>query len=184
MNYRRATLGLALIVVALGIVVWDMRKTRDKPVSVSARSDYRLKDFRMQAFNDEGGISFSLQSPLLERDPEGKTLKIQTPIFEFPGEQGQVWQARAGNAWVSDRGQEVRLRKQVQIIGPVSKRGLRTEFVSEQLSVFPKQHRISSPEWVTVHHGRSILKGKGLEADMKQRRVKLLAEVQARYVPK
>ena len=47
MNYRRATLGLALIVVALGIVVWDMRKTRDKPVSVSARSDYRLKDFRI-----------------------------------------------------------------------------------------------------------------------------------------
>lgn len=184
MNYRRATLGLSLIVVVLGIVVWDMRKARDKPVSVTARSDYRLKDFRMQAFDDEGGISFSLQSPLLERDPEGKTLNIQTPTFEFPSEKGQIWQARAGSAWVSDRAQEVRLRDHVQIIGPISKRGLRTEFNSEQLSVFPKQHRISSSEWVTVNHGSSILKGKGLEADMKQRRVKLLAEVQVRYVPK
>ncbi|MFN5702509.1 MAG: LPS export ABC transporter periplasmic protein LptC [Gammaproteobacteria bacterium] len=34
---------------------------------------------------------------------------------------------------------------------------------------------------MTVNHGRSILSGVGLEADMKQRRVQLLAKVTARY---
>lgn len=184
MNYRRATLALSIVVVGLGIVVWDMRKTDNKPVSVSSRSDYRLTDFSMQAFDDQGRVSFSLQSPKLERDPEGKTLSIQQPVFEFPGEDQKPWQARANSAWVSDRATEIQLRNQVKITGPVSPRGLQTEFTSELLSIFPKQQRISSPDWVTIQHGRSILKGKGLEADMKQRRVKLLAEVQARYVPK
>lgn len=183
MNYRKATLGMGLLVAALAVVVWDMRGQRDQRVNAPTRSDYRLERFEMRAYGEDGAIAFGLSSPLLERNPDGKTLNITTPAFVFPAEGGRSWQAGADGAWVSDRAREIQLRGGVRITGPLSKRGLRTEFAADRLSVFPKDDRIASPGWVTVSHGTSILKGKGLEADMKQRRVKLLSEVTARYAP-
>ena len=138
----------------------------------------------MQAFNEDGKTAFSLKSPLLERDPDGKSLTIQKPEFVFPGEEAdRNWGAVAASAWVSDRAREIRLQQNVLITGPVSHKGLKTEFSANELSIFPKENRLRSAGQVTVNHGRSILSGVGLEADMKQRRVQLLAKVTARYAP-
>jgi lipopolysaccharide export system protein LptC len=138
----------------------------------------------MHAFNEDGKTAFSLKSPLLERDPDGKSLTIQKPVFVFPGEEtSQNWGAVADSAWVSDRAREIRLQQNVLISGPVSPKGLKTEFSAAELSVFPKENRLRSTGLVTVSHGRSILSGVGLEADMKQRRVQLLSKVTARYAP-
>jgi lipopolysaccharide export system protein LptC len=184
MNYRRATAGLALLVAALGLVVWNMRPEKTQKTAQALKSDYRLIDFTMMAFDEDGKESFSLTAPLLERDPEGKSLTITTPAFTFPDHDAHIWTANAKSAWVSDKAREVQLRKQVKITGPISPKGLRTEFSADALSIFPKENRIHSDEWVTITHGTTILKGLGLEADMKTRRVQLLAKVQAHYAPK
>ena len=68
-------------------------------------------------------------------------------------------------------------------MGPISPQGLQTVFRTEKLTVNPKQNRIHTDEWVTITHGTSILKGLGLEADLKQHRVQLLAKVNAQYAP-
>jgi lipopolysaccharide export system protein LptC len=184
MNYRKATLAMSVAVAVLAMVVWDMRGERDQQAEKSARSDYRLQDFSMQAFNEDGKTAFSLKSPLLERDPDGKSLTIQQPVFVFPGEEtDQHWAAAADSAWVSDRAREIRLQQNVLISGPVSPKGLKTEFSAAELSIFPKENRLHSSGRVTVTHGQSILRGVGLEADMKQRRVQLLSKVTARYAP-
>jgi lipopolysaccharide export system protein LptC len=183
-NYRKATLAMSVVVVALAIVVWDMRGERDQQAETTARSDYRLQEFSMHAFNEEGRTAFSLKSPLLERDPDGKSLTIKQPVFVFPGDApGLNWGAVADSAWVSDRAREIRLQQNVRVTGPVSPKGLKTEFNATELSVFPKDNRLHSNGRVTVTHGRSILSGVGLEADMKQRRVQLLSKVTARYAP-
>lgn len=184
MNYRKATLGISLLVGILGVVVWNMRPEKGQKQTAAVRSDYRLLDFRMAAFDENGKESFSLSSPLLERDPQGKSLAISKPAFTFPNDAGEIWQATAESAWVSDKAREIQLRQQVRIIGPVSPNGLKTEFSTEMLTVYPKENRIHSDQWVTITHGTSILKGLGLEADMKQHRVQLLAKVQAHYAPK
>lgn len=184
MNYRRATVGLTLLVAALGLVVWNMRPEKTQKTAQALKSDYRLVDFTMMAFDEHGKETFSLSAPLLERDPEGKSLTVSKPAFTFPDQNSQIWTANAESAWISDKAREVQLREQVKIIGPKSPKGLRTEFSSDVLSIFPKENRIHSDEWVTISHGTSILKGLGLEADMKTRRVQLLAKVQVHYAPK
>lgn len=183
MNYRKASLAMSVVVAALAIMVWDMQDKHAQQAENAVRSDYRLQDFSMHAFNEAGQTAFSLKSPLLERDPDGKSLTIQQPAFVFPGDAGQNWSAVAGRAWVSDRAHEIRLQQNVQITGPVSAAGLHTAFSAAELSVFPETHRLYSNGQVRVTHGRSLLSGYGLEADMKQRRVQLLAKVTARYAP-
>lgn len=183
MNYRKATLGLSLLVAGLGMVVWNMRPEKGDNTKTTVKSDYRLMDFQMNSFDENGKVNFSLQAPLLERNTDGKSLTINQPQFTFPNEAEQLWHARADSAWVSDRAKEVQLRKNVTVTGPKSPLGVQTQFFSEQLLIFPKQNRIHSDEWVTINHGTTILKGLGLEADMNQRRVQLLAKVHAHYAP-
>ncbi len=183
MNYRKATLGLTLLVAAMGLVVWNMRPEKSQASNQALKSDYRLVDFTMVAFDEDGKETFSLSAPLLERDPEGKSLTVSKPAFTFPDQDKHIWTANAESAWVSDKAREVRLREQVRIVGPRSPKGLRTEFSSNVLSIFPKENRLHSDEWVTITHGSTILKGLGLDANMKTRRVQLLAKVQAHYAP-
>jgi lipopolysaccharide export system protein LptC len=183
MNYRKASMGLAILVAALGLTVWNMRPEKSQQFNPVLHSDYRLHDFQMIAFNTQGQKMLSLSSPLLERDPEGKSLTIRQPVFTFPGAGNDIWFAYAESAWVSDKAREIQLRQQVKMIGPTSPKGLHTEFHADKLSVYPKENRLHSDAWVTISHGKTILKGLGLEANLQQHRVQLLAKVQAHYAP-
>lgn len=183
MNYRKATIGIAILTGALALVVWNMQKQQGRIKIDTARSDYRMQDFLLQAFGEDGRLAFSLRSPLLERNVDGKSVDIQKPVFEFPDKDNQNWTALSDTAWVSDRAREVQLRNNVLINGPISPLGLKTEISINQISIFPKEKRMASDQRVTIRHGTSILEGTGLDADMNERRVRLLAEVKARYVP-
>ena len=183
MNYRKATLAITVLAAGMGLLVWQMHKQQKLERPVTARSDYRMQDFLLQAFGEDGDPAFSLKSPLLERSIDGKSVEILKPVFEFPDSGGGEWHARAKTAWVSERAREVQLRDDVRITGPVSKQGLHTEIRVDRISVFPKEKRMASDRRVTIRHGTSILEGTGLDADMDQRRVRLLSEVNARYVP-
>lgn len=183
MNYRKATIGLSLLVATLSIIVWNIRPEEKTRSSESDKSDYRLLDFQMTAFNEQGQESFSLAAPLLERDPNGKTITITQPKFTFPGEGQEIWHAQSDSAWVSEKAREVQLRDHVSIQSPASAAGVQAIFSTKQLTVYPKENRIHTNQWVTIHHGSSILKGLGLEANIKQHRVQLLSKVQAHYAP-
>lgn len=183
MNYRKATVGIAMLTAALALVVWNMHRQQVRIRTVAVQSDYRMQDFLLQAFGEDGKLAFSLQSPLLERNADGKSVDIEKPVFEFPDKHGENWHAVSDAAWVSDRAREVQLRDNVLITGPASPLGLKTEIGIERISIFPKEKRMASDRRVTIRHGTSILAGTGLEADMDERRIRLLAEVKARYVP-
>jgi lipopolysaccharide export system protein LptC len=183
MNYRKATVGIAILTGAMAIVVWTMQKQQDRVKSVSVQSDYRMQDFLLQAFSENGKLAFSLRSPLLERNVDGKSVDIQKPVFEFPDKDNQNWTAVSDTAWVSDRAREVQLRNNVLITGPISPLGLKTEIRIDRISIFPKEKRMASDQRVTILHGTSILEGTGLDAKMDERRIRLLAKVKARYVP-
>lgn len=180
---RLTTLLLAMAVVLVGIVAWQLRKKPELAPAAAGRSDYVLWDFTLVALNDDGQEAFTVVAPRLERDPRGKTLTLFTPTFTFPDKKQGRWQATSESAWVGPKANEVRLLKQVELVGPRTPRGLQTRFSTEMLSVFPDQDRASTDAVVTVRHGGSILAGQGLRADMRARKFQLLKDVKGRYAP-
>ena len=184
MNFRKATLGLTVLVGLLATVVWNLKPEAEQSKSSAISSDYRLLDFKMMAFNEQGRESFSLAAPLLERDPAGKTVLVTKPVFQFPGRTNEVWTARSDTAWVSDRAREVQLRDNVTVLGPPSSQGKQVELFTQKLTIFPKEYRIIGKDWVNISYGDSIMKGLGVEADIKQHRVQLLSKVQVHYAAK
>jgi lipopolysaccharide export system protein LptC len=176
-------LGLALVTSTL---VWKLRP-QPKPVPPEeARSDYTLDNFELVTLDEQGKESFSVRAPRLERDPQGKSLTITAPNFSFPGKgaEGGRWTATAGTAWVGPKGEQVRLLRDVHMVGPPGARGEQTRMRTARLEILPKQDKASSPSVVTITRGDSILQGTGLQADLDTHRVQFLADVKGRYAPR
>jgi lipopolysaccharide export system protein LptC len=183
---KRSLAALALLALAIvgGIALWQLRPQPPPAPPPSARSDYVLEDFQLTSLDESGKESFSVQAPHLERDPRGKSLTLRLPEFSFPDKDGGRWEATSNSAWVAEKGVEVRLIDKVEMIGPPSPAGERTQFSTRRLQVFPKQDLAQSQDPVTIRRADSILQGTGLRADMNAKRVQLLANVKGRYAPR
>ena len=177
------TILIFLLAVLTSILVWNLRSGSKIKAEGPSRSDYVLHNFEMTTLDDKGKEAFKLNSPYLERDPNGKTLSILTPRFSFPDNNGGMWQANSGNAWVGPKAEEVRLQDKVEMIGPKTANGQQTRFNAATLTIYPKKNTAQSKDVVTITRADSILQGHGLQVDMQAKRFQLLADVKGRYAP-
>lgn len=176
-------LTLLAIAVAGGLAIWQLRPAAPPPPVNPTRSDYILENFELTSLDETGKESFSVSAPRLERDPRGKSLTLQLPRFSFPDKDGGRWLATSQTAWVAEKGVEVRLMDRVELVGPPTPTGDRTRFSTARLQIFPDQDLALSQDRVTVSRADSILRGTGLRADMRSKRIQLLADVKGRYAP-
>lgn len=177
------TLLIFALAVITTIAVWKLRSRPEVKAEGPARSDYVLHNFEMTTLDEKGKEAFTLKSPYLERDPKGKTLSILTPKFSFPDNNGGLWRAESGNAWVGPKAEEVRLQDKVEMVGPKTANGQQTRFSAPQLTIFPKKNTAQSKDVVTITRADSILQGRGLLVDMQAKRFQLLADVKGQYAP-
>jgi len=179
----RGVLGLVLLVAAAlsGWSLWQNRVVEKDTRSGAERSAYRLRDFELTVLDRRGNESFTLRAPLLQETPGAKTMNLTTPLFLLPDKNGQYWRVRAKTGWVGDEREEIRLRGNVDLRSP-SGDSRSIQLQTQQLNVFPDTKRATSAATVTVTQPGSILRGRGLEADLADKRYTLLSQVRARYV--
>ena len=183
MSRRLWTILIFVLALLTSILVWNLRWKPTLKAEGPARSDYVLHNFEMTSLDEKGKEAFTLKSPYLERDPIGKTLSILSSKFSFPDNNGGMWKAESGNAWVGPKAEEVRLQDKVEMIGPKTAKGQQTRFSAPQLTIFPKKNTAESKDVVTITRADSILQGRGLQVDMHAKRFQLLADVKGRYAP-
>jgi lipopolysaccharide export system protein LptC len=174
---------LALLAATSSWLVWQLRKEHEPPPLYGPpRSDYVLLQYELTALDDNGKESFRVSGPALARHPHLGTLNLEEPRFLFPDSEGKPWNARAGSAWVAKDGSEVRLSTAVEFDGPPNDAGQRIEVRTAELSVLPKQNQVNSAAAVTLTGPGSILRGRGLHADLDARRFQL-SQVKGEYAP-
>lgn len=168
--------------LASGWVLWHQRGNDTAPVTAADLPDYILNDFELIALDAQGQESFTLRAPRLARDPNARTLDIETPLFVIPpagDDGGSAWEVRSKTAWVSESGDEIRLRGQVQADGSDSG-GRPVTMRTEQMDVFPEARRAISPVKVTLTQPGLIMNGRRLEADLERNRI-TLKDTRSRY---
>jgi lipopolysaccharide export system protein LptC len=177
---------VALLVVvagATGWMVWQLRGSDEpEPLYGPPRSDYLLMDFELVSLDEQGVEAFRVSGPMLARHPHLGTLDAKEPRFLFPDSAGGRWNASARDAWVSQRGDELRMNGAVEFDGPPDAAGERIEVRTEALTVRPRENTLSNEVPVTITGPGSILRGRGLRGDMNARRFQL-SEVNGRYAP-
>ena len=177
--------GLLLFVLAAvtGWMVWQLREDEaPPPLYGPPRSDYMLLDFEMLSLDEQGVEAFSAQGPMLSRHPHLGTLDVQRPRFLFPDSDGKPWQARAGRAWVAQDGDQLVLSGSVEFDGPPDDAGARIEVRTPDLTVLPEVNEVLTDSAVTITGPGSILRGRGLRADLDARRFRL-SRTTGHYAP-
>ena len=191
MNWR--LVGIVTLVVAAaatGWSVWTNRPDERRPLDPDARSDYILDDFQVVVLDDAGRESFTLAAPKLERHPGDRTMSMATPVFYIPASPGNDlprtreagWEVHSQAGWVSADGEELRLTGGVTA-KTVGQRERPITMTTEQLNIFPRKDRATSPSLVTVEQPGSILRGHGMEALLDSKRIRFNSNVKVRYVP-
>lgn len=181
MNWRGVLmLVLAAAAIVSGWSVWKGHRPVEPGPSQSARSDYVLQDFQIVTLNAQGGEAFTLQAPLLARSSTDRSMTLQTPTFQFPDRSGGYWKVRSREGWVSAKADEVRLTGDV-VADPPPGGSRQMRMTTQRLNVFPNEDRASSAEVVTFTDRASIIRGRGLEVDLRSKRYRLLSEVRSQY---
>lgn len=174
---------LLVVAAASGWLVWQLQRGEaPAPLLGPPRSDYMLIDFEMVALDENGGESFRVNGPMLARHPHLGTLDVKEPRFRFPDSKGALWDASAGRAWVAQEGDELRLVDDVKFDGPPAADGGRIALRTPELTVLPKENEVRNESAVTLSGPGSILRGRGLRADLDARRFKL-SEAKGSYAP-
>lgn len=179
----RLVLGV-LLFVAAALSGWSLWKNRVQPEearAASGRSEYVLNNFELTALDKDGKESFTLRAPKLQETPGARTMDLTSPLFLLPDAQGRHWEIRSNTGWVSEDRDEIRLRGAVDATSPQGD-ARNVNMKTEQLNVFPETNRATSEAVVTITQPGSILRGRGLEADLADKRYKLLSQVRTRYV--
>ena len=174
------TLVLLSAAVLSGWSVWRQRRAADDRPAVSLRSDYVLHDFQIVTLNAQGKEAFTLRAPKLARSPADRTMALVTPVFQFPDRAGGYWTVKAREGWVSAKADEVRLIGDVVADSPPGD-ARPARMTTERLNVFPNEDRATSNAVVTFTEPASIIRGRGLEVDLRSKRYKLLSQVRSRY---
>ena len=184
MRLPRWVPGALLLVAAASssmLLWWLYRQDEPEPLTGPPRSDYFLTDFELVALDAEGKESFHVSGPHLSRHPYLGTIEIQQPRFALPDRRKGFWLARADRAWVDASGSELRLIGAVALDGPTEGDNRELAFRSDRLTVFPRERQVQSDAVVTLTSPHSILRGRGLRADLDTRRFQLLDEVTGHY---
>lgn len=184
MNWR-VVLGLVLLVAAItsGWSAWKQRDVAEPDAPSSERPDYLMKDFEVVSLDEQGQESITLRAPAMERNPLDQTITIATPVFLLPDDAGQHWEMRSNTAWVSAKGDEMRLLGDVKGTSPKDA-ATPSAFTTQRLNVFPRKSLAVTDDAITITQPGSILSGVGFETNTKTRRYQIKSQSKLRYVPK
>jgi lipopolysaccharide export system protein LptC len=175
---------LTLLAIATGALLWQLRdQSRPTELLGPPRADYRLEVFELIALDADGRESFQARGPRLDRHPQLGTIDIEQPRFVIPDQDGAPWKARSRRAWLSRDGNELQLHGAVVLLGPQESDAAPIRLETERLNVFPRENRVDTDLAVTGTEPGSILRGRGMRADLDARRVELMSEVRIRHEP-
>ncbi len=180
----RLGLGLLLLAAALlsGWSAWNQRDVPEPEAVSASRSDYLMRDFEMISLDEGGRESVTLRAPEMQRDATNQSFRIDSPVFLLPDTDGAHWEMRSVEAWVSPKGDEIRLRGDVVGTSPQSA-PTPTRFSTERLNVFPRRNLATTPEKVTITQPGSIISGVGFETNTRTQQYTFKSQVESRYEP-
>jgi lipopolysaccharide export system protein LptC len=157
---------LALIAAATGWMLFrDFKQARPDRFSGPSRPSYELIDFELNAFDEQGRIAFRAKAPRLLHDERVKGMAVTTPVFHLFGDNGQRWIAQSATAWIEVAADAWSL-------------------TTERLVAHTGTRLIETDRDVEVLQPGSILRGRGLSADLNAKTFELKADVHGQFAPK
>ena len=129
----------------------------------------------------QGQMSFVVDAPRLARHPYLETFAIDSPSMRIIDGSGNEWQASAQDGWVRADAKELRLSRDVTADRMPTASSKPIALRTQQLTALLDSNRMTTELPVTITQPGSILRGVGLDADLKRNQFTLLSDVTVHY---
>lgn len=170
MKFNSSTLFPILMLILLaGLTLWLERASQpEAAASRAARHDpdYIIDNFTAKRFDAQGKLYQTLEASQMRHYPDDDSSEADAPRMIYHSEQKTF--LRADTAWIDSGGKTVVLKENVQVTHENAK-GPPTQVTTSTLTVLPDDEIARTDAPVTITQGKSVVNGKGLEANNKTR---------------
>lgn len=149
------------------------------------RPDYYVKGLVLTTTDPDGNPSRSLSAAELRHYLQDESTEVESAALTLYTDDGNPWRVAAASGWVSADGEEVLLKGPVTLDreGGPDNRPLKLE--TRDLRIQPREGYAETDEKVTVVSDQDRVEAVGFQAWLKRpTRIKFLAQVKGRYVPR
>ena len=176
---------LALLAVAAQVLVWVLRPHDNTNEFVGPpRSDYTLRNFTIDALDDNGTLSFRVIGPRLSHKGEDGSVFVDTPDYVMLDNNGNTWKGKSDAAWVNKDGTIMRLDGHVEMHRQPTDKVTRADIVTSDLTTWPKDKKMETAAPVTMTDPDSVVSGTGMKSDLGLKVMELFADVHSTMQPK
>jgi lipopolysaccharide export system protein LptC len=177
-----AALVLAVVAGTTQWLLWLEREPEDGDGYVGPpRSDYELGPFTLTALGEDGKPRFTMAAPRLTRHPHLGTFDIDAPRIELAGDERGQWDVSATRAWVDADSRLLRLSVDVRAARTLPDGSRDVRIATDSLAADMADNTLATADPVVIEQPGSILRGRGLAADLDTDVYVLEHEVSARY---
>lgn len=182
-----ATIAIALVAGLGQLLLWWFGPAPKTDTFVGPpRSGYTLSEASLTEYNVEGLPSFRLQTPHLERREGDDSLYLNSPTFQLPSNQAGVpdWRGESLYGWVNKDGTQLKLQGPVTMHREAFDDTPATRMQTADVTAWPKENRVETAAPARMVQGGTRISGIGMRADLNDKHLELLDDVQAIYPPR
>jgi len=187
MNTNKGITGIFSILVIMAAAAWFFLTDSSSPMpdqnALNNTPDHRFTSLEIEQFDTMGHRLHALQTPYAQHIPSEKNLWLKTPHILVTETDQPTWSIQSQEAVITDDGQEVIFKKQVEVEHTAFKNTPAGVLKSEQISYFPKTQLANTPLKITWEQEDNILEAVGMKANLAEHQVDLLHNARATYRP-
>ena len=143
--------------------------------------DIYLANFDLTTMNAAGRPRYYLLAKLMQHYADDDTSELTLPSLTVYRPEAAPWRVRAGQAQVAAGGQSVLLQNDVRIRRLTTNKRDKLEIITSALRVEPANEYAETDKPVTIVTELGITRAIGMQADLKQQQLQLLAQVRGDY---
>jgi len=178
---------VVLMVIALSSLSWwmplEQRPVGQLVTGLEKRhvADLYLTDFDLITMNAAGRPRYQLRGREMQHYADDDTARVAMPQLTIYRQGAVPWLVRAEQAEVAAGGETVFLRDQVMMERLTANKGEKLEIHTPALRVVPAKEYAETDRTVTIVSDLGVTRAVGMQADLKQRHLELLAQVRSDY---
>jgi LPS export ABC transporter protein LptC len=144
---------------------------------------YSATDARVVETDADGAPRYALRAAAIQQDPRSLEVSLQQLSMQVSDGDDAPWQITARDGRMPEDASRIELRGDVRVAGTVGREGESIEIRSDILSYDIATSLARSTSDVTIQLSGKWLQARGIEANLKQRQVRLESKVHGRFVP-
>lgn len=143
--------------------------------------DFYLADFDLTTMNAAGKPRYYLQATGMQHYADDDTAQLTMPRLTIYRPAAAPWLVRSAQAHVAAGGQSVLLQDDVMVRRMTTDKRDTLEISTSALRVVPAKEYAETDQPVTIVTDLGVTRAIGMQADLKQQHLQLLAQVRGDY---